>query len=108
MNTYHPSPALDLREWLAQQEAWLRHNGWTPLPMGALVFMAGLPAGVPADSPMLQLSDEQRLANLRDYQDIMIQQWDIVQAEIDKLEARVAVKTEPIVRQLSWSRRGFE
>jgi hypothetical protein len=78
MDTYRPSPALDLQEFLTQEEDRLKTLGLKVLPMGALVMLTAVPADV--DWPVL--SDEERLSNLLDTLDILDQQRTLVEEEI--------------------------
>ena len=83
VNTYRPSPALDLQEFIAQQVV---PPGYRRAPMGAFVMLAVVPDDF-EDPP-----DEQLLANLLDAKDISAQQDLMIDEEIERLRSKLAAK----------------
>ena len=85
---YRPSPALDLQEFLTQEEDRLKTLGLKVLPMGALVMLTAVPSDVDWPIP----SDEERLANLLDTLDILDQQRVLVEEQIAELRRSLGTK----------------
>jgi hypothetical protein len=87
-SSYHPSPALDLQEFLTQEEDRLNMLGWKVLPMGAIVMLSAVPSNVDWPIP----SDEERLANLLDTLDIIDLMKVLVEEQIVDLRRRLGPK----------------
>jgi hypothetical protein len=93
MNTYRPSPALDLREFIAQEEVRLSALGWKVLPLGALIMLTAVPPNW--DWPVAR-NPEERLRNLLDMRDVLDQQSAIIEEEITLLQLHIAAKINPV------------
>ena len=83
MNTYRPSPALDLQEFIRQAEPGWREQGYKPLPFGSVALIMAIPEHW--DWP--EVTPEQALADLLDIQDALTQMMALVDERIRSLQA---------------------
>jgi len=83
MNTYRPSPALDLQEFIRQAEPGWREQGYKPLPFGSVALIMAIPEHW--DWP--EVTPEQALADLLDVQDALTQMMALVDERIRSLQA---------------------
>jgi len=83
MNTYRPSPALDLQEFIRQAEPGWKEQGYKPLPFGSVALIMAIPEHW--DWP--EVTPEQALADLLDIQDALTQMMALVDERIRSLQA---------------------
>jgi hypothetical protein len=81
MNTYRPSPALDLQEFIRQAEPGWKAAGYKPLPFGSVALLLAIPQHW--DWP--EVTPEQALADLLDVQDALTQTMALVDERIRSL-----------------------
>lgn len=82
MNSYRPSPALDLQEFIRQAEPDWKAAGYKPLPFGSVALVLA----IPQHWEWPELTRQQALSDLMDIRDALTQALALVDERILPLQ----------------------